>query len=89
MKATLENGSTFETIDTDNVVRSSSANIFTYAEPTDSYELDFDKVKTVEDCVLLLKCFICGFNKGYEPTIRIYNTSLMYEQMKHLAKEGE
>ena len=28
MKVTLENGNTFETIDTDNVVRSSTTNIF-------------------------------------------------------------
>ena len=71
MKVTLENGSTFETIDTDNVVRSSTANIFICKKPTGKYELDFNKSKTVEDCVLLLKCFIYGLNKGYKFTIRI------------------
>lgn len=66
-----------------------TATLLIHEEPTESYELDFSKVKTVGDCVLLIKALTCGYSKGYEPTIRIYNTSPMYEQMKHLAKEGE
>ncbi len=50
-------------------------------------ELDFSKIKTVNDCVLLLKAFICGFNHGYEPKIIINDTSFLYEELKHLAKD--
>ena len=33
-------------------------------KPTNSYELDFSKVKTIDDCVLLLKAFIfCVSNR--------------------------
>lgn len=55
--------------------------------PTDSYELDFNKIKTVEDCVLVIKTMLSGFSHGSEPKITIGNTSYLYEQMKHLAKD--
>lgn len=70
-----------------NYVSNDNTLVFHMPEPTDSYELDFNKIKTIEDCALLVKAFICGFNHGYEPTIRIYNTSYLYEQMRHLAKD--
>ena len=60
---------------------------FYVTQPTDSYELDFNKVNTVEDCVLLVKTLMCGFSQGNEPKITIGNTSPLYEQMKHLAKD--
>lgn len=60
---------------------------FNYMESVDSYQIDFDKAKTVEDCFLLMKCFINGCNSGYEPTITIYNNSPYYGQMKHLKKD--
>lgn len=57
--------------------------------PTDSYELDFDKVKTVEDCVLILKTILSCFGQGHEPVININNTSYLYDKMRHLAKSKE
>lgn len=64
--------------------------LFLYTQkPTDSYELDFNKIKTVEDCVLLIKTMLCGFGNGREPKITIGNTSYLYERMKHLAKDKE
>ena len=64
--------------------------LFLYTQkPTDSYELDFNKIKTVEDCVLLIKTMLCGFGNGNEPKITIGNTNYLYKQMKHLAKDKE
>ena len=60
---------------------------FNYMESVDSYQIDFDKIKTIEDCVLLMKCFITGWNRGYEPNISIYSNSLYYDKMKHLKKD--
>ena len=58
-------------------------------KPTDSYELDFNKIKTVEDCVLFIKIILSSFGNGHEPKVTISNTSYLYEQMKHLAKDKE
>ena len=65
------------------------AKLIIHKEPTESYELDFNKVKTVEDCVLLIKTLMYGFSKGYEPRISITKESILYEQMQHLAKEKQ
>lgn len=56
-------------------------------EPTNSYELDFDKIENVKDCVLLIKALMCGISRGYEPRITIADTSFLYEELKHLAKD--
>lgn len=53
-----------------------------------SYDIDYDKIKTVEECVELIKIILCGTNfNGRVPTITIYSSSPMYEKLKHLAKE--
>lgn len=55
-----------------------------FPQPTERFELDFDKIKTIEDCVLILKSFMlprCS-------KIYIDNTYEHYEEMKHLAKDG-
>ena len=70
-----------------NYIMNNDSFSFYTQKPTDSYELDFSKIKTVNDCVLLLKAFICGFNHGYEPKIIINDTSFLYEELKHLAKD--
>lgn len=70
-----------------NYIMNNDSFSFYTQNPTDSYELDFSKIKTVNDCVLLLKAFICGFNHGYEPKIIINDTSFLYEELKHLAKD--
>ena len=70
-----------------NYINNDDTLVFHMSEPTNSYELDFSKIKTVNDCVLLLKAFICGFNHGYEPKIIINDTSILYEELKHLAKD--
>lgn len=59
----------------------------TYKSPTDSYEIDFDKIENVKDCVLLIKVLMCGLNNGYEPKVSINDTSFLYEELKHLAKD--
>lgn len=62
--------------------------LFLYkSKPTNSYELDFDKIENVKDCVLLIKALMCGFSNGYEPRISIGDTSFLYEELKHLAKD--
>lgn len=70
-------------------IASTDASILSFncMESVDSYQIDFDKIKTVEDCVLLTKCFIASWNCGYEPNISIYSNSLYYDQMKHLKKD--
>lgn len=68
------------------IIDSSSSISFNNGE---SYKLDWSKIKTVEDCVLLIKCCLIGWSKGFEHDIRIYESSPMYEQMKHLAVEEE
>ena len=73
-------------MDSNYITNTDSFSFYTQ-KPTDSYELDFNKIKTVEDCVLLIKTMLCGFNHGSEPKITIGNTSYLYEQMKHLAKD--
>ena len=70
-----------------NYIMNNDSFLFYTQNPTDSYELDFNKIKTVEDCVLLIKTMLCGFGNGREPKITIDNTSYLYEQMKHLAKD--
>lgn len=52
----------------------------------EQYRIDWGKVKTVEDCVLLLKCFVMAFasSADYEPAIYITNYSPIYESIKHL-----
>lgn len=54
---------------------------------TESYSIDFNKVKTVEDCVLLIEALIRGYSGGYKPDIIVTSESYLYEPMKHLAKE--
>lgn len=54
-----------------------------------SYKIDCSKIKTVEDCVFLIKCCVMAFNSGYEPDIQICEDSPMYEKMKHLVAETE
>lgn len=56
------------------------------AAPTEQYELDFDKIKTVEDCVLVLKAMLSAYCGGQQPRVIIGNTSRFYDEMKHLAK---
>ena len=73
-------------MDSNYVINNDSFSFYTQ-NPTDSYELDFNKIKTVEDCVLLIKTMLSGFSNGTEPKITIGNTSYLYEQMKHLAKD--
>ena len=51
--------------------------------------IDFNKIKTVEDCVLFIKIILSSFGNGHEPKVTIGNTSYLYEQMKHLAKDKE
>lgn len=75
-------------MDSNYITNDNSLSFYTQ-KPTDSYELDFNKIKTVEDCVLLIKTMLCGFGNGHEPKITIGNTSYLYEQMKHLAKDKE
>ena len=70
-----------------NYIMNNDSFSFYTQNPTDSYELDFNKIKTVEDCVLLIKAMLCSFGNGREPKITIGNTSYLYEQMKHLAKD--
>lgn len=72
-----------------NYIMNNDSFLFYTQKPTDSYELDFNKIKTVEDCVLLIKTILCGFSHGSEPKITIGNKSYLYEQMKHLAKDKE
>lgn len=71
-----------------NYVSNDNGFSFYVAQPTESYELDLNKIKTVEDCVLLVKTLMCGLSQGHEPSITIGNTSPLYNQMKHLAKEN-
>mgnify|MGYP006939890040 CR=1 FL=1 len=54
-----------------------------------SYLIDWSKVKTVEDCVLLLKCLAMAVSniEDHEPHLCITNYSLMYESMKHLTMD--
>lgn len=66
-----------------NYITNNNSLSFYTQKPTDSYELDFNKIKTVEDCVLLIKTMLSGFSNGTEPKITIGNTSYLYEQMKH------
>ena len=56
-----------------------------FPQPTEQFELDFDKIKTLEDCVLVLKnIMMCSeFSKVY-----VNNTCANYENLKHLAKDG-
>lgn len=75
-------------MDSNYIINNDSFSFYTQ-NPTDSYELDFNKIKTVEDCVLLIKTMLSGFSNGTEPKITIGNTSYLYEQMKHLAKNKE
>lgn len=73
-------------MDSNYIINNDSFSFYTQT-PTDGYELDFNKIKTVEDCVLLIKTMLSGFSNGTEPKITIGNTSYLYEQMKHLAKK--
>lgn len=56
-------------------------------QPTEQFELDFDKIKTVDDCVLVLKAIMFALNSGYDPKIYVNNTYTYYEEIKHLAKD--
>lgn len=51
------------------------------------YELDFNKIKTVEDCVLVIKAILSGLSNGHKSRITISNTNYLYDEMKHLAKD--
>lgn len=73
-------------MDSNYVVKTDSYSFYS-TRPTESYELDFDKIENVKDCVLIIKALICGFSKGYEPRITIDDTSFLYEELKHLAKD--
>lgn len=73
-------------MDSNYIINNDSFSFYTQ-KPTDSYELDFNKIKTVEDCVLFMKAMLSEFSNGTEPKITIGNTSYLYEQMKHLAKD--
>ncbi len=73
-------------MDSNYVVKTDSYSLYS-ATPNESYELDFDKIKTVEDCVLVIKAMLSGLGNGNQPTVNIGNTSYLYEQMKHLAKD--
>lgn len=66
-------------------IKEETKELLFFPRPTEQFELDFDKIKTLEDCVLVLKNLItCNkFNKVY-----INNTCDDYEEMKHLAKYG-
>ena len=55
-----------------------------FPQPTERFELDFDKIKTIEDCVLILNSFMLP--RCFK--IYIDNTYEYYEEMKHLAKDG-
>lgn len=57
-------------------------------QPTERFELDFDKIKTIEDCVLILKAMILCINGGRPCTVCFDNTGPLYEEAKHLAKDG-
>lgn len=59
-----------------------------FPQPTEQFELDFDKIKTVDDCVLVLKSMMFALNSGYDPNVYVNNTYTYYEEMKHLAKNG-
>ena len=50
-------------MDSNYIINNDSFSFYTQ-KPTDSYELDFNKIKTIEDCVLLIKTMLCGFNHG-------------------------
>ena len=50
-------------MDSNYITNDNSLSLYTQ-KPTDSYELDFNKIKTVEDCVLLIKTMLCGFGIG-------------------------
>lgn len=59
---------------------------FTYKSPTDTYEIDFDKIKDVKDCVLLIKALMNGLNNGYEPKVFIDDTSFFLRRIKTFGK---
>lgn len=55
-----------------------------FVKPTEEFELDWDKVKTLEDLKLIVKNWM---NPNELATITINNGCKDYEKMKHLAKE--
>lgn len=62
--------------------------IIYYQQPTEQFELDFDKINTVEDCVLVMRCIMSFLSNGYDSKVYVGNTCEWYEEMKHLAKDG-
>ena len=66
-------------------IKEETKELLFFTRPTEQFELDFDKIKTLEDCVLVLKniMMFSEFSKVY-----VNNTCADYENLKHLAKDG-
>ena len=58
-------------------------------QPTDRYEIDFDKIRTLHDCVTLLQAVICGITQSKTPKVYVQDDSAFYDRLRHLAKEEE
>lgn len=65
-------------------IKEETKELLFFPRPTEQFELDFDKIKTLEDCVLVLKnIMMCSeFSKVY-----VNNTCADHENLKHLAKD--